>query len=281
MSEELNCNIYFKHENRQRTGSFKLRGAHNKISKLDKNKTFITSSTGNHGLGCIDAMNKYGAKGQVVVLKCISEVKKQKLLKLGADLVYYDGTDCEQSEEYAKQLANQSAHIEYISPYNDPEIIAGQGTIGLEILSDLPEIDIVFVSVGGGGLISGIAGYLKSMKPGIQIIGCQPLASPVMLESIKAGEIIEMESLPTLSEGTAGGIEKGSITFSICRELVDDWIVINEDDIRKSLELLRNMQEPAEGAAALALAAAKIYIKEKEIRDQNVCVVLCGGNASA
>jgi len=278
LSSELGSQIYLKCENQQRTGSFKLRGAHNKISRMGTETSFITSSSGNHGLGCIDAMNTYGVKGKIVVLRSIAKVKEEKLVKAGASLIYYDGDDCEQCEEHAKLLASKSDDLEYVSPYNDWNILAGQGTVGLEILAELPDVDVVFVSVGGRGLMAGIAGYIKDTRPNVRIVGCQPSASPVMFESVKAGKIIDYDSEPTLSEGTAGGIEKGSITFEICRDLVDEWVVVEEKEIRSGMDTLAGLGQRVEGAAGLALAAAT-KISDK-IRDKKVCILLCGGNVS-
>ena len=276
-SNKYECSLFFKMENEQRTGSFKLRGAYNKlIQKQDKSLKVVTSSTGNHGLACLDAMKEFRIKGQVIAPKTISIAKKEKLEAKGANLFLY-GTDCEESEGYARQLAECNKTVEYISPYNDIDIMAGQGTIAVEILRDIPELDYIFVSVGGGGLMSGVAAYIKSQRPNIKIVGCQPAASPVMLESIKAGDIIEYDSSPTLSEGTAGGIELGSITFPICKDLVDHWEVVEEKDIEWGINFMWKMEGAiVEGAAAMALAAAKnmaMHIKEKTI-----CVILCGGN---
>ena len=276
-SNEFGCELFLKMENEQRTGSFKLRGAYNKLSQMKgTNVTVVTSSTGNHGLGCLDAMKKFDIKGKIIVPETISSVKKEKLKAKGATL-HLHGTDCEESETFAREYSNSNDSVEYISPYNDIDILAGQGTIGVEILNDLPNVDYVFVSVGGGGLMSGIASYIKNAKPGTKIIGCQPEASPVMFESIKSGNIIEYESQPTLSEGTAGGIEMNSITFPICKKLVDHWVVVSEEDIKWGINFMwKTERAVVEGAAGMALAAAKNMAQE--LKSKTACVVLCGGN---
>jgi len=165
-SKNFSCSLYLKMEHEQRTGSFKLRGAHNKLSQMkhSKNFTVVTASSGNHGLACLDAMGKYGINGRIVVPSNIATAKKDKLIKNGADLIFH-GTDCNEPEVLGRQMAAESEHVEYVSPYNDEDIIAGQGTLGLEILADLPSLQYLFVSVGGGGLMAGVAAYVKTVKP--------------------------------------------------------------------------------------------------------------------
>ena len=277
LSEKFGCSIFLKMENEQRTGSFKLRGAFNKLSQnQNTEKSVVTSSTGNHGLACLDAMQKFNIKGKIVAPSTISNVKREKLLAKGASLCLH-GTDCEESEAYARQMSNSTNDIEYISPYNDIDILAGQGTIAVEILKDIPNLDYVFLSVGGGGLMAGVAAYIKKASPKVTIVGCQPEASPVMLESVKAGDIVEWDSKPTLSEGTAGGIEPGSITFPICRDLVDHWEVVEEKDIKWGIDhMWKRERSMVEGAAGMALAAVKNM--SQDIKGKTVCVILCGGN---
>ena len=277
-SKKFSCSLYLKMEHEQRTGSFKLRGAHNKLSQMKQGKNFsvVTASSGNHGLACLDAMSKYGITGKIVVPENIAQAKRDKLTKKGADLIFH-GTDCNEPEALGRKMAAENETVEYVSPYNDEDIIAGQGTLGLEILTDLPTLQYLFVSVGGGGLMAGVAAYVKTVKPDVIIVGCQPEASPVMLESIKAGDIVEYESTQTLSEGTAGGIEPGTVTFPICRDLVDHWQVLTEDDIKWGIEYMwRTHGAVVEGAAGMALAGARNM--SREIKDKVVGVVLCGGN---
>ncbi|MCP5051834.1 MAG: pyridoxal-phosphate dependent enzyme, partial [bacterium] len=189
------------------------------------------------------------------------------------DIVFY-GTDVGDTEERAKQVAGEKGAL-FISPYNDPWIIGGQGTIGIELMRQVGHMDAVFVPVGGGGLMSGIAGYLKAVEPGIRMIGCQPEHSPVMAESVKAGRLIEMESKPTLAEGTAGGIERGSVTFDICCERVDEFVVVTEGEIEAGILLcLERHYLLIEGAAALSVAS---FLKVKErFRGRTVVLVISG-----
>ena len=176
-------------------------------------------------------MKHHGVSGKIVVPETIAQVKRDKLEALGAELVYH-GTDCELTELEGRRIADQTDHMEFISPYNDLEVIAGQGTLGVEILEQVGGLDYLFISVGGGGLIAGVAAYVKTVRPEVVIVGCQPAASPVMYESVKAGRIVDSPTTETLSDGTAGGVEKGAVTFPLCQELVDVWQVVEEDDIK-------------------------------------------------
>jgi threonine dehydratase len=167
--------------------------------------------------------------------------------------------------------------LKFISPYNDPRIVGGQGTIGVELERQLERIDVVFASLGGGGLVSGVAGYLKSLRPNVEIVGCSPENSQVMIQSVRAGKILDLPSQPTLSDGTAGGVEPGAITFELCRALVDDYVTVTEDEIKESLRLfVRTEHMLLEGAAAVAVAA---YLKTRErFAGKSVVIVICGAN---
>jgi threonine dehydratase len=167
----------------------------------------------------------------------------------------------------------------YMPPYNDPFIVAGQGTIAVELLQQLPALEAVFISVGGGGFIGGIASYLKSVKPGIQVFGCSPENSQVMALSVQAGKLLDLPSLPTLSDGTAGGVEAGSMTFPLCREFVDHYISVTEEEIATSLREFMGAQHMLiEGSAAVSIAA---YLKvADQLRGSRVVIVLCGANIS-
>lgn len=274
------ANVYCKLENLQHTGSFKARGAMNKLLSLTENelaKGVVTASTGNHGAAVARSVKALGTSGIVFVPEDASPSKVQAIERLGAE-VRYHGRDCVESEVYARQVADQK-EMAYVPPYNDPQVIGGQGTIGVELAHQLDRIDAVYVSLGGGGLISGIAAYLKSVRPGICIVGCSPENSQVMIQSVQAGEILDLPSLPTLSDGTAGGIEAGSVTFDLCRELVDAYVTVTEDEIKESLRLFMETHHMLiEGAAAVAIAS---YLKTRErFAGQNVVIVICGANIS-
>lgn len=274
------CNVYLKLENTQLSGSFKLRGAFNRLLSLTKDeikKGIITASTGNHGAAVCYALREMGIKGKIYIPENISPSKLEILQMYGADLVFH-GNDAALTEVFARKAAEKEGSF-YISPYNDQKIIGGQGTIGVELMRQIKKIDAVFIPVGGGGLMSGVAGYLKTIDPGIEIIGCQPENSPVMYESVKAGRIIEMESLPTLSDGTAGGLEKGSLTFNICKSCVDEFILVSEDEIKDAIKLvLQKSYMLIEGAAALSVASF-LKVKEK-YRGKNIVLILTGKKIS-
>lgn len=269
-------NVYLKLENTQLTGSFKLRGAFNRLLTLtneEKKRGIITASSGNHGAAVTYALRKLGLKGKIFVPENIIRAKLDILRLYKADLIFH-GTDAGKTEAYARKKAAESGKL-YISPYNDPWIIGGQGTVGVELVRQIDKIDAVFIPVGGGGLIAGISGYLKSVDKNIKIIGCQPHNSPVMYKSVKAGKIIEMESASTLADGTAGGIDKNSLTFDICQSCVDDFVLVNEEEIENAIRLiLRTFYMLIEGAAALSVASF-IKVKEKYI-GKNVVLIISG-----
>jgi len=278
LSELGNASVYCKLENLQYTGSFKIRGALNKMLSLSdqqKKNSVVAASTGNHGTAVAFALNKANLPGIVFVPENTPRYKVESITRLGAE-VRFHGTDCVDSEIYAREYARQKEMI-YISPYNDPKVIGGQGTIGVELRRQLSQIDAVFIALGGGGLISGISAFLKSKFPKIQIIGCSPQNSHVMIQSLKAGKILDIPSLPTLSEGTAGGIEKNAISFGLCRELVDDYLTVTEDEIKQSLRLFIDTHHMlVEGAAAVPIAA---YLKIKEsFSAKNIVIIICGAN---
>lgn len=278
LSRKGGVSVFCKLENLQHTGAFKMRGAMNKLLSLtteELSRGVVTASTGNHGVAVAFSLNKLDAQGIVFVPEGTPRSKVEAIERLGAEVRYY-GEDCVVTETFARQYALKNKMI-YISPYNDPQIVGGQGTIGMELAHQLDQIDTVFVSLGGGGLISGIAGYLKSVHPDVRIIGCSPENSQVMIQSIKAGKILDLPSLPTLSEGTAGGVEPGAITFKLCRELVNEYITVSEDEIKESLRMfIQNQHMLIEGAAAVSVAS---YLKMRKcFTDQNVVIVICGSN---
>ena len=280
LSQVGGANVYCKLENLQYTGSFKVRGAMNKLLSVmseELEQGVVTASTGNHGMAVAHSVKELNASGIVFVTENASSTKVQAIEQIGADVHYY-GKDCAETEVYARRYAAQNQMV-YVPPYNDIKVIGGQGTIGVELARQLDQIDVVFVSLGGGGLISGIAGYLKSVYPHVQIIGCSPENSQVMIQSVKAGRILDLPSLPTLSDGTAGGLEAGAITFELCRELVDDYVTVTEDEIKESLRLFLQIHHMLiEGSAAVAVAS---YLKMREhFAGKTIVIIICGANIS-
>jgi len=190
--------------------------------------------------------------------------------------VQYFGTDGLDTEQHARQYAEQKGML-YLSPYNDEQVIAGQGTCGIEILEQLPNINAVFIAVGGGGLIGGVGSVLKASNPSIKVYGCQPKASAVMAHSVEAGEILDMQSATTLSDGTAGGIEAGAMTLPLNQAVVDEFILVDEQQIAAAMRLYIGREHHAiEGAAGVAVAG--LLASKARISGQNVVVIVCGGN---
>ncbi len=278
LSRECGCPVYLKLENLQETGSFKYRGAMNKVLALAADQRaagVVAASTGNHGAAVARAASRAGVGSTIFVPEGASAVKVAAMRRLGAD-VRPHGRDCLEAEVYARAYAAEQGAV-YISPYNDIQVVGGQGTIGIEIARRIDRVDRVFVALGGGGLISGIAGYLKALRRDVRIYGCSPENSCVMVQSVRAGRILELESRPTLSDGTAGGIEPGAITFDLCRALVDEYVTVSEDEIAGALRsFIESHHMLIEGAAAVALAALRKTGCDAD--DRRTLVVLCGAN---
>ena len=279
-SNELGADIFFKLENQQATGSFKFRGATNRLLTLSDEQRAqgcVAASSGNHGAAVACAMQKLGVKGVVFVPEQTSPAKVEKIKAYGGDVRFF-GTDGLDTEQHARAFAGENGMF-YLSPYNDEEVVAGQGSCGVEIVEDLPDVDAVFIAVGGGGLIGGIGAVLKEYDPGVRVFGCQPLASPVMTRSIEAGEIIDMPSEATLSDGTAGGIEDDALTFPLNQAVVDDWVTVDEDQIAAAMRLYFESEDGViEGAAGVAVAA--MLQRREAITGKKVVAVICGGNIS-
>lgn len=280
LSNVAACHAFLKLENLQHTGSFKIRGAMNKLLSLtleQRTRGIVTASSGNHGIATAFGLSKLNLKGTIFVPEYVSSKKMETIQSFRTD-VRFHGATWSITEAYAREYAERN-YMVYISPYNDSQVIGGQGTIAVELCRQIERIDAILVAVGGGGLISGIAGYLKSLSNNITVIGCSPENSPVMVESVKANRIVEMATKPTLSDATAGGIEPGAITFDLCQAFVDDYVLVSEEEIRDAIRLfMKTHHTPIEGAAGVAIAS---YLKKKEcFQDRNVVIVICGANIS-
>ena len=275
LSKLCNCNVYLKLESEQLTGSFKIRGAFNKLlsCKNELNNGFITASTGNHGKAVAYVSKMLNIKGTVYVPTKVSQTKLEAIKIYGINIKKYDGTSGK-TEIHARRVAEKQK-IQFISPYNDIDIAAGQGTVGYEVWGQLQNIDAIFVCIGGGGLISGVAGYLKHKNKNLKVFGCEPRNSCAMSASIKVGNVIEVEHKPTLSDGSAGGIEPGSITFDFCKKYVDEYIQVSEKEIKNAMIfMIEKHHKIIEGAAAVPIAS---LIKKKNLhRNKNIVVVLSG-----
>lgn len=280
-SNDLGANVFFKLENLQTTASFKLRGATNRLMTLTEEelaKGCVAASSGNHGAAVACAMQELGATGVIFVPEQTSDMKVGKIKSYGGTVQYF-GTDGLDTEEHARDYAAKNGML-YLSPYNDEQVIAGQGTCGIEILEQLPDIDAVFIAVGGGGLIGGVGSVLKAKNPDIAVYGCQPKASAVMAHSVAAGEILDLPSAATLSDGTAGGIEAGAITLPLNQAVVDEFVIVDEPQIAVAMRLyIGREQHPIEGAAGVAVAG--LLAKKEALAGQNVVVIICGANIAA
>lgn len=281
LSSIAGAHVLLKLENLQITGSFKLRGALSKLLALspdERAKGVVAASTGNHGLAVAHAAKILRIPCRVLVPETARPDKVEALAREGVR-AETRGRDCVETEIAARAEAQATGRT-FVSGYNDIDVIGGQGTIAIELLREMGSVDFVFASVGGGGLISGVGGFLKSGRRPIAVIGCQPERSPVMAESIKAGRIVERETLPTLSDATAGGIEPGAITFDLCRAFVDDWVLVTEDEIRDAMRLVFERHRLViEGSAGVAVAGL-LRMRERLSRSPgaNAVAVVCGGN---
>jgi len=266
-------------EQQQVTGSFKLRGASNKIFNLSPEEVargVVASSTGNHGLGVAAAANHRGVDAEIFLSSQVPEQKWKKIESYGARICKAGESPLE--AELAARAAAEGSRRIYISPYNDWQVVAGQGTIAVELLRQLESIDAVLIATGGGGLISGIGSYLKVHSPQTEIVGCWPEKSRVLYECLRAGRIVEYPESYTLSESTAGGVEPGSITFELARKCIDRTVLVAEDDILDSMLWARQHGWTIEGSAAVALAA--FFQQADRYEDKTVVVLFCGGNLS-
>jgi len=277
-SDACGGEVYLKLENLQLTGSFKIRGALNKMLQLspqERRRGVVTASAGNHAQGIGYGAKMLGIEATIVVPQNTPKTKIEAIRRYGVDLMIH-GENYDEAEKKARQLERELSKV-YVSPYNDYDIIAGQGTVGLEMWEQQSNLEVVLVPVGGGGLISGIAIALKSLNPDIEVIGVQSKASPVMYESMKQGRIVEVPIEESIAEGLHGGIEKGSVTFDLVKELVDDIILVEEADIETAIALfLEHHHQVAEGAGAVGLAT--LMGSEKRFKDRRIGVVVSGGN---
>ena len=280
MSELTGADVWLKLENQQYTGSFKFRGAMNKMLTLSQSERecgIYTASTGNHGAAVAYACQKLDVPSIIYVPENSSEAKLANMKSFGAEIRVH-GKDCMDGELKARKVADSTGGI-YLSPYNDPEVVSGQGTISAEIVSQCSGLDAVIVSVGGGGLISGVGGYLKSIWPDIEVIAASPENHAVMIHSLKAGEIIKIDPVPTISDGTAGGVEAGSVTFEMCQEVVDQMVLLTEQEIQDGIiQLIEKERILVEGAAGTAIAA--LIKKKNDLRGKRVGIIVCGRNIS-
>jgi threonine dehydratase len=286
--------VWLKMENSQVTGSFKARGAAYKVKKLFEQglseQGLVISSTGNHALAvmhaCSELARSLGVRVplEIYVPETINSRKLAKIERVAKECnakIVMHGEDCVEAERLARSMAEGRGAV-YMSPYNDVDVISGQGTIAMEILMERSseELDAIFVPVGGGGLISGIARVVKTLAPHVRIIGCQPEVSDVMRQSVDEGSIVTIPWMKTLAEGVSGGIEEDAITLGPCMDLVDEWVTVSEEQIAHAMVGMHGHHgQQIEGAAAVTLAS--ILKKGNDLMGKHVVAIVCGGNVAS
>jgi threonine dehydratase len=245
------------------------------LAEAERKKGIVAASTGNHGAAVAWALSRVGGRAIVYVTETAPSLKTKAIERWGAE-VRRHGDDAVWTEAKAREIAAACGLI-YVSPYNDPHVVAGQGTVAVEVARELEAVDAVFVPLGGGGLLSGVAGYLKTAAPETEVIGCSPENSQVMIQSVKAGRILDLPSESTLSDATAGGVEPGAITFDLCMRFVDSFVTVSEDEIKGAmLDFSRAEGMPIEGAAAVAVAAFRR--EENRLGGKDIVLIISGGN---
>jgi len=280
LSRRIGNRVLLKREDQQPVFSFKLRGAYNKMAQLsaaERARGVITASAGNHAQGVALAAQKLSCKATIVMPITTPSIKIQAVEARGAKVVLHGDTF---SDAYAHALKLQkSQRATFVHPYDDPDVIAGQGTIAVEILRQWQApIDAIFVAIGGGGLISGIASYVKRVRPEIKIIGVQPTDSDAMARSITAGRRIKLAHVGLFADGVAVR-EVGRETFRICRELVDDIVLVDTDAICAALkDVFEDTRSILEPAGALSVAGLKLWCERHRFRDRTLVAIACGAN---
>lgn len=278
LSAEHGSSVFLKLECFQLTGSFKIRGAMARLSALtddERSRGVLTVSAGNHGLAVAHCSEELGLDATIIVPQSASRAKVGSIRRYPVTLIER-GATYDDAERAARDLERESGKT-FVSPYNDRQVIAGQGSIGLEILEDTPAIDAVVVPVGGGGLLAGVAIAVKAVNPQIKVYGAEPLTSPTMTAAIKAGCIVEIEEQTTIADGCAGNIEPDSMTFPIIQRLVDGIILVSEESIRTAIaRVARGDHIMIEGSAAVSVAS----LHDEAVINKRVVAIISGRNIS-
>ena len=274
-SNETGNEVYIKPENLQRTGAFKIRGAYNKIAKLteeEKKRGVIAASAGNHAQGVALAAQKLGIKAVIVMPKHTPLIKVEATRRYGAEVIL-TGEVYDEAYEYAKKLQEKEGYT-FVHPFNDEDVIEGQGTIALEVLEELPDADIILVPIGGGGLISGIASAAKLKNPLIKIIGVEPEGAASALEARKSHHVVELDEANTIADGTA--VKKiGDITFDYIEKYVDDIVTVSDYELMAAfLVLVEKHKIIAENSGILAVAG----LKKLNVTGKKIISIISGGN---
>jgi threonine dehydratase len=282
LADESGCaEVRLKLELLQPTGAFKLRGAFNKVALIAAEQPdawLVTASSGNHGIAVAGAAARHGMRLTVLVPASVSPAKLERLRALESDRCVvevfgreYDDVEAEARRRHEEGIAT------FVSPYSDADVIAGQATVAVEVLEDWPDCDAFLVPIGGGGLISGIGLWAKAVRPGMRLVGVQPSASPPMYAYLESGSTKPMPIAPTLADGVAGNIDRDSITWKMCRQLVDDVVLVDEEQIADAMAwALAVHQLVVEGSAALPIAALRAGLGG--LTGRRATVVLTGRN---
>ena len=281
LSKRFHNQIYLKREDDQVIHSFKLRGAYQKMSSMSdeqKSKGVIASSAGNHAQGVALGASKLNIKAIIVMPTSTPEIKVQAVEQLGAEVVLH-GDVYDDAFHHAKKLESEQ-DLCFISPYDDFEVIAGQATVAKEILSQLEEIDYVFAPVGGGGLISGMASYIKHYAPHIKVIGVEPVDSPTLYKALEANERVVLDDVGRFADGVAVK-QIGALPFEIAKDSVDDVVLVSNDEMCAAIkDIYEDVRSVSEPAGALSTAGVKKYILEHGLKDKNIVSVVSGANVN-
>ena len=280
LSDKIEGEVWLKLDSMQRTSSFKFRGAINKILSLTEaelDRGIVSASTGNYALAVAEAMRIRNRHATIYVANDIEPSRLELLRSHGLNLVIH-GEVAWDAEKEARRVGDEEGKI-YVSPYNDPIVVGGQGTCGYEISQQLPDLDAAFLACGGGGLLTGSAGWLKSHNSDVEAFGVSPANSPVMYESMRTNKMVEMDTQPTLADTCAGGIDLDSITLDLCRRYVDEIVLLTEKEIEASIRLLFEQHRlVTEGSGALSIGG---LLKRKErFKGKKVVAVVCGRNVN-
>jgi threonine dehydratase len=278
LSDLIEGEVWLKLDLVQRTASFKYRGAINKILSLTEeelDRGIVSASTGNYALAVGEAMRQRGRRATIYVAKDMEESRLNILRSHGLDLVIH-GELAWDAEAEARRVGEEEGKV-YVSPYNDPNVVGGQGTCGYEISEQLPDVDAALFACGAGGLLTGSSGWLKHHNPSVETYGVSPANSPVMYESVKADKMISMDTEPTLADTCAGGVDLDSITLELCRRHVDEILLLTEDEIAAAIRLLfYEHRLVAEGSGALGIGG--LLQRKESFKGKKVVAVVCGRN---
>jgi threonine dehydratase len=278
LSEKIEGEVWLKLDSMQRTSSFKFRGALNKILSLTEaelDKGVVSASTGNYALAVAEAVRIRKHRATIYVAEDLEPSRLELLRVHGLDLVIH-GKGAWDAEKEARRVAEEEGKI-YVSPYNDPIVVGGQGTCGYEISKQLPDLDVALFACGAGGLLTGSAGWLKSHNPNVEAFGVSPENSPVMYESMRVNKMVEMETFPTLADTCGGGVDLDSITLELCQRYVEEIMLLTETEIEESIRLLFEQHRlVVEGSGALAVGG--LLKRKEQFKGKRVVAVVCGRN---